>query len=104
MAAAKERGLPLPAPTGFEAVAGHGIRAEVDGRDPLGNRHDASAARPWHAGRARAVGGSPARARRRCIVAVDGRAGRASIAVADTLEAELGGGRRRAAARSASRS
>jgi P-type Cu+ transporter len=31
LAAAVERGLDVPAATGFEAIAGHGIRAEVDG-------------------------------------------------------------------------
>jgi Cu+-exporting ATPase len=31
LAAAEERGLDVPAATGFEAVAGHGIRAQVDG-------------------------------------------------------------------------
>jgi Cu+-exporting ATPase len=29
--AAQERGLPLPQPQGFEALAGHGVRATVDG-------------------------------------------------------------------------
>ncbi len=31
LAAADERGLDVPAASGFEAIAGHGIRAEVDG-------------------------------------------------------------------------
>ena len=30
--AANERGLALPKPTAFDAIAGHGIRADVDGR------------------------------------------------------------------------
>jgi P-type Cu+ transporter len=33
LAAAAERGLEVPAATRFEALAGHGIRAEVDGRE-----------------------------------------------------------------------
>ena len=32
LAAAAERDIEVPAATGFEAIAGHGIRAEVDGR------------------------------------------------------------------------
>jgi Cu+-exporting ATPase len=31
--AAQERGLPLPQPQGFEALAGHGVRATVEGHD-----------------------------------------------------------------------
>ncbi len=36
---ARERGLPLAQPSGFEAIPGHGLRAQVDGRTVLvGNR------------------------------------------------------------------
>ena len=45
LAAAEERGLVLPEATGFEAVAGHGIRAVVDGRTVVaGNERLAGAA------------------------------------------------------------
>ena len=48
LAEAEERGLDIPAATGFEAVPGHGIRAEVDGHSVVaGNERLAG-----HAGRA----------------------------------------------------
>ena len=36
---ARERGLPLSNPTGFEAIAGHGLRATVNGRVVLSGNH-----------------------------------------------------------------
>ena len=62
LAAAAERGLDVPAASGFEAIAGHGIRAVVDGHMVVaGQRVRLAGGDPPASGRR---GCSPARARR----------------------------------------
>ena len=57
LAAADERGLDLPAASGFEAIPGHGIRAEVEGHTVLvGNERLAGGAAGERAGEARRPG------------------------------------------------
>ena len=80
LAAAAERGIELPAADGFEAVAGHGIRAEVDGHTVVaGNERLAG-----HAGE-RGGGAAPARARPSSPSSVDDEPVGA-IAIADTVK------------------
>ena len=88
VAEARARGLALPAATGFEAVAGHGLRATLEGRTVLvGNaRLLAEAgvdAAPADAALARAAveGATPV------LVALDGRLA-GLIAVADPIKAD----------------
>jgi P-type Cu+ transporter len=85
---AHERELPLPRAEGFQALAGQGIRARVDGREVLlGNRalmesHSVALdGLPERAGEFSRAGASP------LYCAVDGR-GAGVIAVADALKAE----------------
>jgi Cu+-exporting ATPase len=88
VAAAQQRGLPLPEATGFEAVAGHGVRAVVDGAQlAIGNAAlmalDGIATEPLAAEADRFA----ARAQTPVYVAVDGRL--AGVAgVADTVRPE----------------
>ncbi len=79
LAAADERGLDVPAASSFEAVAGHGIRAEVDGHTVV-------------AGNERLVGGAGERAtglaaegKTVVTVVVDGEPAGA-VAIADTVK------------------
>jgi Cu+-exporting ATPase len=80
LAAAAERGLALPPAERFQAVAGHGIEAEVDGRRIVaGNAHLAGAAGAASTERLTAEGKTV------IIVQVDGEPAGA-IAVADTIK------------------
>jgi len=86
VAAARERGLSLPAVEDFAAVPGHGIRARVDGHDLLlGNRrlmdaeHIDVSSLTDHADTLAGEGKTP------MFAAVDGKAG-GLIAVADTIK------------------
>ena len=80
LSAAEERGLDLPAAEGFEAVAGHGITAVVDGRTVVaGNERLAGAAAAHVAERLAAEGKTV------ITVQVDGLPA-AAIAVADTVK------------------
>ncbi len=84
LAAAAERGLTVPPAESFEALAGHGIRAVVDGHEIVaGNERLAGA--PGTAGSARTAELSSA-GKTVISVTVDGRAAGA-IAVADTVKA-----------------
>ncbi len=85
--AREEQGLDLPDASDFEAIAGQGIAATVDGRDVLIGRHaflESRGADPSQlvaaAGQLAAGGKTPV------FVAVDGRPA-AVIAIADTLKA-----------------
>ena len=78
VSAAEERGLSVPEAGGFEAVAGHGIRAVVDGRTVVaGNKRLAGAAAAELTGRFAAEGKTA------ITVLVDG-APAGAIAAADT--------------------
>ncbi len=86
IAAATERGLTLAEPAGFEAVAGQGVRAEVDGRPVVvaGPRWAATLGfdlAPWSDSIARLQ----AEAKTPMVVAVDG-AVAGLIAVADAIK------------------
>jgi P-type Cu+ transporter len=83
LAAADARGLTLPEATGFEAMAGHGIRAVVDGRTIVaGNERLAGGASPADAA---ALDALSAQGKTVITVQIDGAAAGA-IAVADTLK------------------
>jgi len=86
--AAKERGLALASVGGFEAIAGHGIRATIDGRELLlGNaklmreRNIDAASQSAQAEKLAGLGKTP------MYVAVDGQLA-GLVAVADTIKPE----------------
>ncbi len=81
---ARARGLGLSSPTDFEAIAGHGVRARVDGRAILlGNRRlMESAGIPLGGGEA-AIARLQAEGKTAMILAVDGKVA-GIVAVADT--------------------
>jgi len=82
---ARERGLPLTNPTGFEAIAGHGLRATVNGHTVLSGNHrlmrDHGVALDSLEERAAALEGA---GRTIVYTAIDGKAA-GVIAVADAL-------------------
>ena len=80
LAAAAERDLVLPPATGFEAIAGHGIRAEVEGHTVLaGNERLAGGAGAGHAAALAAQGKTVV-----TVVVDDQPVG--AIAIADTVK------------------
>ncbi len=80
LAAADERGLDLPAASGFEAIPGHGIRAEVEGHTVLvGNERLAGEAAGERAARLAAQGKTVV-----SVVVDDEPVG--AIAIADTVK------------------
>jgi Cu+-exporting ATPase len=80
LAAAAERGLELPPAGGFEAIAGHGIRAEVEGHTVLaGNERLAGGAAGKHAAALAAQGKTVV-----TVVVDDEPVG--AIAIADTVK------------------
>jgi Cu+-exporting ATPase len=84
--AAQEKGLVLTEPTRFEAIAGHGITAEVDGRQVLvGNSRLMQAQNVTLNGLAEKVEQLQQQAKTAMWLAVDGEAA-AVIAIADTLK------------------
>jgi len=86
VAAAQARGLQLAEPAGFEAIAGHGIRAEVDGREVLlGNLRLMEARQVGLNGLQAAAQRLQREAKTAMWLAVDGQAA-GVIAVADTIK------------------
>jgi Cu+-exporting ATPase len=86
--AATHRGTELPPVTGFEAVAGHGIRGLVDGRRVLlGNRHFFHCEGIDVAGADEAMRRLEQQGKTAMILGVDGKV-TGIIAVADTLKPE----------------
>jgi len=80
LAAAAERGLELPPAEDFEAIAGHGIRAVVDGRAVVAGNERLAGPAARHAGEELTAEGKTVIA-----VAIDGEPAGA-IAVADTVK------------------
>jgi len=80
LAAAAERGLELPAAESFEAVAGHGIRAVVDGRSVVAGNERLAGPAAKHAAEEFTAEGKTV-----ITVAIDGEPAGA-IAVADTVK------------------
>jgi len=80
LAAASERGLEVPAAQSFEAVAGHGIRAVVDGRSVVAGNERLAGAAARHAAEEFTAEGKTV-----ITVEVDGEPAGA-IAVADTVK------------------
>jgi Cu+-exporting ATPase len=81
---AKSRSLSLSSPAEFEAIAGHGIRARVDGRAVLlGNRRLMESAGIPLGGADATIGRLQAQGKTAMILAVDGKVG-GVVAVADT--------------------
>ncbi len=84
--AAQEQGLALSEPAGFESIAGHGIRAQVDGHDVLlGNLRLMQREKVHLNGLEAKADALQAQARTAMWLAVDGQAS-ALIGVADTIK------------------
>jgi len=89
---ARERGLALAEPTGFEAIPGHGLRASVDGRTVLvGNRKLMRDNQVGLDGLGERAAGLEGSGRTVVYAAVDGESA-GIIAIADAIPADLATG------------